>query len=582
MRLLGLLLLLFPAAAAETHFEIDLARAESRTLLVTAETTCAKADCDFQMPVWNALYQVRDFAQFVTDFAVAGSNGEPLPVRRVSPSSWRVQATPGDRVRVRYRYFADAPGPFGCSASSRHVFLNFAQVLIYPVDGARAPMSVKFLNRPPGWKTALELPERDGVYLARHYDELADAPAELSAFSETEFRLAGKRVRLVVDANPQDYDLGLLKDTVEKVARASTEIMQEVPFSSYTLIYHFREGGGGGMEHANSTAIEAGAPCRDCSLGPITSHEFFHLWNVKRIRPQSLEPIDYARGNITPSLWFCEGVTSTYGAYIQLQAGLLDRTSFLKRLADQITRYESMPARLTQSAEESSVAVWLERYPSYSHPSRSVSYYLKGELAGYLLDLEIRHRSGNRRSLDDLMRRLNREYAHKGKFFEDTKAIERLAGEEAGGAMSDFFDRVLRSASPIDWDRYLGHAGYRLVGVTERKTTLGIEVSRAPGQRPVVIEVEAAGPGEKAGLRVGDGLLSVNGHPLRQDWAERLDALALSSGASLKLDVDRQGSRQTLEAAPGFADRTVYRIEDKPSPGAAEKATREGWLRSRR
>src|SRR5262249_55841020 len=162
--------------------------------------------------------------------------------------------------------------------------------------------------------------------------------------------------------------------------------------------------------------------------------------NVKRIRPQSLEPIDYTRENITPSLWFSEGVTSTYGAYIQLQAGLEDGPTFLQRLQDQITRYERVPARLAQSAEESSIAAWLERYPFYQRPSRSISYYLKGELAGYMLDLTIRHHSGNRRNLDDVMRRLNTEYAQKGRYFEDTDALERLASEAAGRDMKDFFD----------------------------------------------------------------------------------------------------------------------------------------------
>jgi len=567
------------SAAAETHYEVDVAQAASRVLLVASEATCAASDCDFQLPVWNAVYQIRDFAQHVTGFEAERDGGEPLPSRMLGPSRWRVQAEPGQRVRIRYRYLADTPGPFGCSASSRHVFLNFAQILAYPVGRLREPMTVRFRNLPGSWRIALELPERDGVFQARHYDELVDAPAELSAFAERSFLLRGRRVRVVVDADPRDYDLDRLERTARAVAAAGAEIMQDVPFPSYTFIYHFREGGGGGMEHANSTAIDARAPCRECDLVGITAHEFFHLWNVKRIRPQSLEPIDYTRENITPSLWFCEGITSTYGSYIQLQAGLDTPGEFLQRLGDQITRYERLPARLTQSAEESSIAAWLERYPGYRRPSRSVSYYLKGQLAGYLLDLAIRRHSGNRRSLDDVMRRLNQEYAQQGKFFEDTGALERLASEAAGQSMREFFDTIIRRPAPVPWDRYLAYAGYRLASRSRTTATLRAEASSSPGLGLMVTEVQVGGPGEQAGLQTGDKLISVGDRAPERGLNEALAALDLKPGARMSLRVERRGRIENLTATPEFAEVPVFRIEELPQAGPADKAVRAGWLR---
>jgi predicted metalloprotease with PDZ domain len=459
------------------------------------------------------------------------------------------------------------------------VFVNFAQVLMYPVDGLRRPMTVRFKNRPPEWKTALELPEQEGVFRARHYDELVDAPAELSAFAETDFKLQGKRVRLVVDGEPDHYDMARLKTTAQKIASTAAEIMQDVPFPSYTFILHFREGGGGGMEHANSTAIDARAPCRDCDLAGIMAHEFFHLWNVKRIRPQSLEPIDYARENITPSLWFSEGVTSTYGSYIQLQAGLETPEAFLRRLAEQITGYERMPARLVQSAEESSIATWLRRYPAYGRPGRSVSYYLKGELAGYLLDLTIRHYSGNRRSLDDVLRSLNTESAPRGGFFEDTAAIERLASRAAGRDLKDFCDRVVRQAKPIEWDQYLGYAGFRLASSETTAPSLGVQMAQGPGQRAVVAEVDADGPAARAGLRLGDRLASINGRPIQGNLRQALEALGIKPGAELNLEVERRGRMLTVSATPEFVRQVRYRIEEKPGATRAEKAVRAGWLR---
>ncbi len=557
------------AAPAETRYEIDLAQASKHTLTVSVETECRAADCDFQLPVWNATYQIRDFAQYVTDFETN------RPHRTVAPSRWRLKATPGERVRIRYRYLADSPGPFGCSASSRHVFLNFAQILMYPVDRLREPMTVRFLNKPANWKTALELPEHDGAFHARHYDELVDSPVELSAFAERQFSLSGRRLRIAVDGEAGDYDLGRLESTCRKVAEAATGIMQDVPFPAYTFIYHFRKGGGGGMEHVNSTAIDATAPCKECDLAGVTAHEFFHLWNVKRIRPQSLEPIDYTRENITPSLWFSEGVTSTYGTYIQLLAGLEDGPTFLKRLQEEITRYERIPARLAQSAEESSIAAWLERYPLYLRPSRSISYYLKGELAGYLLDLTIRHRSGNRRNLDDVMRRLNTEYAQKGRYFEDTAAIERIASEAAGRDMKDFFDTVIRQPGSIEWDRYLEHAGYRLVSTVTMQPSLGLEVSR----RGQVTELDEGGPAQRAGVQVGDHVVAINRKQVRGRLERDLEALSLKPGSHVNLEIERLNRVLNLQVYPEFVRRTAYRIEELPKAGALEKAIRQGWLR---
>ncbi len=576
LRLVLFLLWAAAATAAETRYEIDLAQAASRTLLISLETECPKAACEFQMPVWNATYQIRDFAQYVSRFEAAKPGGEPLPWRLVAPSRWRVLTAPGERVRLKYHYWADNPGPFGCSASSRHVFLNFAQVLLYPVDRLREPASVRFLNRPRDWKTALELPERDGAFHARHYDELVDAPVELSAFAETQFPLRGRRLRIVVDAEPGDYSLERLRNSAVKIASTATSIMQDVPFPSYTFMYHFREGGGGGMEHANSTAIDS-RPCRDCDLAGVTAHEFFHLWNVKRIRPASLEPIDYTRENVTPSLWFSEGVTSTYGSYIQLQAGLDTPAQFLRRLEGQITRHERLPARLMQSAEDSSISAWLERYPAYGRPGRSVSYYLKGELAGYMLDLAIRHFSGNRRSLDDLMRRLNVEYAQKGRFFEDTNALEQLAGELAGRSMKDFFDPIIRRPGPIDWDQYLGYAGYGVAARTEQAPSLGIEISTAPGRIATIVEVQPSGAGAKAGLQTDDRVITVDGQPVRQGLTQALDR---RPPTAVHLEIERRGRPLAISVLPEMVPQIRYRIEERPGASAAEKAIRAGWLRA--
>ena len=190
------------------------------------------------------------------------------------------------------------------------------------------------------------------------------------------------------------------------------------------------------MEYRNGTLIFGPAKCADCSLSNLTAHEFFHLWNAKRLRPASLEPLDHARPMPSPSLWFVEGVTSTFAEFIRLRSGAATGDEFLSRLGKRISRYRARPARLEQSAEQGSVEAWLEGYPEYGSPQRSVSYYLRGELIGYLLDLSIRRRTKNRRSLDDVLRLLNERYAVKGRFYDDTDAIEQAVSAVAGSDMS--------------------------------------------------------------------------------------------------------------------------------------------------
>jgi predicted metalloprotease with PDZ domain len=246
--------------------------------------------------------------------------------------------------------------------------------------------------------------------------------------------------------------------------------MREVPFEEYVFFYHFNpDSMGGGMEHANSTAIDSSRPP---AVG-VTAHEFFHLWNVKRIRPVSLERgcpegcadgrgPDYSRENWTRSLWLAEGVTSTYGAFTLVRTGLWTRQQFYKDLAGEIAELESRPARQWQSVEQASLDAWLEKYARYQQPEYSISYYNKGQILGVLLDILIRDATDNRASLDDVLRYLNREFAHRGRFYDEQRdiraAVEKIAGRDFG----DFFARYVAGTDPLPYDEILGRAGLQL------------------------------------------------------------------------------------------------------------------------
>ncbi len=579
--LLCLLWLLGQVLSAETAYEIDLADAKSGWLTISVETTCRRPQCDFQLPVWNATYQVRDFAQHVVDFEARASAGEAAPASKLNPSLWRLSVPRGERVDVRYRVRADRPGPFGAFAGSEHVCVNLAQVLAYPVAARRHRFTLRLRNVPKRWKAALELPTDDGVYYAPSYDRLVDTPFHLSDFEEAEFEHDGRRVRIVAHPRGGDYNLGLLKQTVRKIVAAATELMGDAPFPSYTLVYHFSDGPGGGMEYRNGTSIYGPRRCGECDMSGLTAHEFFHVWNIKRIRPQSLEPVDFTQPNYSPSLWFSEGVTSAYSEYIRLGSGLRSEADFLARLGRLITSHERRPAARTQSAEESSIEAWLEGRPAYGRPDRSISYYLKGEIVAHLLDLSIRHRTRNRRSLDDVMRQLNREYAQAGRYFDETAALEEIASEVVAQDLSRVFDQLVRRAAEIPWSRYFGYAGYGLSETKESRLDLGMSLSNPPGLGVVVSDVQPTGPAVAAGFELGDRVVAINGRRTSGEPDEVMRRITVHQQDAVRVGVERAGVPLVLSLKPRRISRSVYRLRELENPTRLQSAVRRGWLERR-
>ena len=565
------------SAAADNAYEIDLSDARSGWLHVRLDASCA-APCELQMPVWSATYQVRDFARFVADLSVETAAGEPLEIDRMGPSRWRVDAAENSAVTVRYRVRADRPGPFGAYADGQIVQLDLAQVLLYADGRLGEPSTLRFIEKPVSFREALALPHKDGVYRAPSYGRLVDTPALVGEIEELSFEQGGRKVRLALAGAQAGVDASELKRTAKRLVSAAADLMGGLPFDEYLFVYVFSDEDGGGMEYRNGTVIYGPTNCRSCGLESLTAHELFHLWNVKRIRPASMEPVDYTGPTPSPSLWFAEGVTSTYAQYLQITAGLMSESEFLNHFERLINDYESRPAALRQSAEESSLEAWFERYPEYGEAERSVSYYLKGELIGHLLDLEIRHRTANRRSLDDLMRRLDAEFAQKDAYFGDSADIQRLVSELIGGDAGALIDGLVRRPEPIDWDEFLSHAGYRLIEDSEDRPDAGLTLANPAGQGVVVASVRRGGPAEDAGFRVGDRILRVDNRRLTGGAYEAQRRLERMVGRRVTVYVDRRGGNRTLELEPRSTSLKTWKIVSLDEPTDRQLEVRRGWL----
>ncbi|MFI5072879.1 MAG: PDZ domain-containing protein [Terriglobales bacterium] len=369
---------------------------------------------------------------------------------------------------------------------------------------------------------------------------------------------------------------------LQRIVSGEVSWMADRPFKTYLFIYHFpREAGGGGMEHAYSTAIDVSA--HTLALDPyalknVTAHEFFHLWNVKRIRPQSLEPPDYTKENYTDALWFSEGVTSTVEDYMLLRAGLVDEHQFLAHLAAAIAELENRPAHLTQSAEESSLDAWLEKYSYYREPERSVSYYNKGDLLGVLLDLKIRDASNGTKSLRDLFQWMNSSYAQQNKFFSDSAGVRQAAEVVTHSDLSVFFEKYVAGTEEIPWNDFFRTVGLQLMTEKVAAADPGFTAVRNFDSPLAVVSVAENSAAERALLAKGDIIVKINGHDPSGNLEHSM--AALRPGETIHVRIRNQNGQQELSWRLDTRTTLEFRFEDMRTVTAQQKARRTAWLRA--
>jgi predicted metalloprotease with PDZ domain len=534
-------------------------------------------EVDVQMPAWNALYQIRDFSERVQQVeAFAGS--ERAPIEKLDKQTWRIRGK--GTIKTQYAIYWDEVGPFASQLNSEHAFINPAMILMYAPRRRSEGVVLELPDVPDGWRVASGVPA--GATQARHgtgftanaktYDDLVDGPIEIGKFEE--FELSGVPGRVTVVIHGDNWKKKKVEEDLKRICQYELKLMEGAPFERYTFILHIGKGsGGGGMEHADATAIGVAA---DEYLPGVAAHEFFHLWNVKRIRPATLEPVDYAKEQYTRALWFAEGVTNTYGAYTLVRSGIWSKEQFYADLGAQITELENRPANRWQSAEQSSLDAWLEKYPLYNQPEYSISYYTKGQVLGDLLDILIRDRTENEKSLDDVLRAMNSEFAKRGKTYRDSLDVRLTVEKIAGGSFEEFFGKYVAGIEPFPYQHVLGLAGLELRIQEHQRPTLGFTTTRDATGTLVVQSVAADGPAALADLRVGDSILVWSGGavPRRTDrWLREQ-----KPGDLLKLWVGREGRKVSLEFRLGETKEAFYGVTEDGRASEKARHIREGLL----
>ena len=578
---LPLLLSLFAfcsASQATIQYSVSLEHPEQHMFHVTMTIPDVKGEVTVQMATWNALYQIRDFSAHVQEVSVSGGS-EPAALEKMDKQTWRIKAN--GTVTVRYATYWDEVGPFGTQLNSEHAFINPAMILLYIPDRRSESVSLSASEMPSDWR--IESPARmlcaqvgqnsACAIQSPSYDALADSPIEIGKFQQ--FDLSGVSPRITVVVHGDKWRKKQIEEDLKRICQYEIRLMEDAPFDHYTFVLHVGRGaGGGGMEHSYSTAIGVSS---DEYLSGVAAHEFFHLWNVKRIRPATLEPVDYTKEQYTRALWFAEGVTNTYGSYTLVRSGIWSKDRFYEDLGEQITELETRPANRWQSAEQSSLDAWLEKYQLYNQPDYSVSYYTKGQVLGDLLDILIRDRTNNAKSLDDVLRAMNRDFAKQGKSYRDSLDVRLTAEKVAGGSFEEFFQKHVSGIEPFPYEQVLSLAGLELRTTERRRATLGFAGEREASGVFMVRAVDADSPAAQAGLRVGDAILTWNGGELPRRPARWV--MDQHPGDLLTLRIRREDKELPTEFHLGEIKEMAYEVLEDSRATDKARRIREGLLR---
>jgi len=547
----------------------------------------------FQMARWSpGRYGVFDFAKNVQEFRANAA------VTRVDDQTWSVAPKGNTTLTVSYKVFGnDLSGTFS-QLDTRHANYNGGSIFMYIVSHKPDPVKLT-IQAPAGWRIVNGRTERPGQteWQFPNWDVLIDTPTEIAPdWTQDTFQVDGKKYHVVVHSFGSEGGkrAALVRD-IERIVRAEVAMWGAPEFEEYTFLLHFAadDRSGDGMEHLTSTQIiQPGALAEpgtyERALGTV-SHEFFHVWNVKRLRPQELGPWDFTRPLATRSLWIAEGFTNYYGHLMLRRAGLWNDQQFLNEEAETIEHIESAQgSRLTSAEESSLLAPFLDRaqHPQSTNlQNTTISYYPKGELVGMVMDLVVRGRTKGKSSLDDVMRAMyeefylkssNSSYYLRGRGYQ-TEDLERVASRRTGVDLSDFFKRHIRDVEMLPYEEAFAYVGLRLVKTQAKEPfDAGLSV-QFEDRRALVENVRNNSPAEDAGLQMNDQLVSVGGKEVTKDsWLKTL--ARFKPGDSVPVTVKRDRRTIKTNMVLGQPERFEYSIEEKKDATAEQKALRVKWL----
>ncbi|MDQ3266396.1 MAG: PDZ domain-containing protein [Myxococcota bacterium] len=576
------------------RYRVSMPRPHSHLFEVEARFPAGADTLRAVLPVWTpGSYLVREYARHLQDVTAVDAAGKPVPCERKDKRTFVIQAN-GEPITLRYRVYANELTVRTSHLDGSHGYFNGATVFLYSEELRHRPHRVR-VDAPEGWTPFAAL-DRDGEdFVAHDYDELLDTPFEVGPHQPLKFMAAGVPHEVIIWGDPKP-DGQRITEELRKICETEAALFGGLPLKRYLFLVYLTDKGRGGLEHLASTALLYPRFALNNPKGwedflTLAAHEYFHLWNVKRIKPRALVPFDYSQENYTRLLWAFEGTTSYYDNLLVRRAGLMSGARYLTRLGESLTALHGTPGRKVQTLLEASFVSWIKHYrPDENSANSAISYYLKGELVAALLDLEIRRLTSDRASLDDVMRLLWTRYGDGSGVPED--GVEAAAVEIAGEGLRPFFDRALRSTEELDYSP-LAHVGlevrFRIKespqdkgGGPARNTDAkaGGYLGILPKGSASIGAVLEGSPAMEAGLYPDDDLVALDGF--------KVDANSLLSrcedrkpGDSCQITVFRRDRLLEVTVRLGQKPADAVYLARVDQPAAAQKAAYQAWLGER-
>lgn len=547
-------------------YTISWQQANSHLFEVTIQTSTQGSETlDFALPNWRpGRYLIQNYARNVQEFSASDEKGQTLNWEKMDKSTWRIQTNKASTIKIYYKYYANILDAGSSLLDDKEAYFNGTNLFMYLVNKRSLPCRLE-IRTPENWSVATALKkESQNKFLANNYDELADSPTIASPTLKIHNFTYANTTYYVAFQGKLDYDIKVIGNELKKIVEQQVKLFGgTAPFNEYWFLYHIGPNTTWhGVEHSYSTSITlpAGAFALDRSrqnFYSISSHELFHAWNVKRIMPSIFLNPDYSKEAYTRLLWFFEGVTSYYGDLTLRRAEIIDERTYLAGIEKNIAELQNAPGRLITSVEEASFNDWLQ--PDDRENSR-ISFYNKGEILGLLLDLEIRRRTDNTKSLDDVMRYLNENYAIKNQGIPENavlSAVEAISGND----FKKFFSQFVAGCEELPYDQILSAAGLSLTVENDKskpEAYLGLKLSS--DERGLILNVTPNSPAMLGGLSKGDTLLAINNTQVNLlNLSEVL--MEYAPGSKITLTVFRARQLRNFEVTLANSGNIYYQLK---------------------
>ncbi len=540
---------------------------------------------DVKMPVWQpGSYLIREFSKNV-EFFTATAAGNPVRVSKINKNTWRIYSEKAAEIKVNYKVYAFEVSVRTSFVDDSHAFLSPTGIFMYPDGYLKSPSTVK-INPPKNWaKVSTGLASIDGLftYYAPDFDILFDSPIEVGNQDVFEFTASGVRHEVAMYGGG-NYDKEKLKKDMARIVEYQTNIFGENPNKHYVFIVHNFESGRGGLEHLNSTTLGAtrngyNIPGIYFSYLRLVAHEYFHLWNIKRMRPVALGPFDYENENYTTNLWISEGYTTYYSTKSMLKAGFSDTQGFLNTVAASISGIENSIGGKQQSASASSFDTWIIQYrPNENSSNNSISYYSKGEVIGILMDLEIIHATKGAKSLDDVMKAMYLKGEVENKGFTDAE-FKAMVEKISGVSFTDFWAKYVDGTEEVAYEKYLGYAGLKVKDEGVSAVRLGA-VSKKEGDKVLISTVARGSAAWNDGLNVNDEILLVDGKAPEAILESMKEITEKKVGDVIKFTIVRSGITRDILVKLTAYKPVKLAISMDPNATALQKEVLKKWTQN--